>query len=38
MVIWKNVILESNLECKLFEMSVFQVVDRKTAGTDVRAA
>lgn len=31
-------ILESHLECKLFEMSVFQEVDRKTAETDLRAA
>lgn len=38
MVIWKNVILESlDLECKLFEMSVFQEVDKKPAGTDLRA-
>lgn len=37
MVIWKNVILESNLECKLFEISVLLEVDRKTAGADLRA-
>lgn len=38
MVIWENVILKSNLECKLFEMSLFQEVDRKPARADLRAA